>query len=314
VLATHREGPAYYLEIGLEPLRAMLVRGIEAVLGAAALRAQDLDFAFLGIPAYGEDSALLSHLDAIAAPTLDPQRYRCDNDMVCGWAGALGAADGINIVCGTGSIAYGQFAGRKARAGGWGELFSDEGSAYWVARQALSRFAAMSDGRLPRGPIHAALRAHFALDADLDLCARIYNQGAAWRSEVAALARVVARVAREGDPAARAIFTEGAGELAAIVTAARDRLAVPEGLRMPVSYSGGMFADPQLMLEPLRRQLERDGAFTVVAPLLPPGAGAALYAARCHGTPLAPAAVQRLAARYPAAVAARAADDAPASS
>ncbi len=39
------------------------------------------------------------------------------------------AEDGINLVAGTGSIAYGEFAGRAARAGGWGELFSDEASA-----------------------------------------------------------------------------------------------------------------------------------------------------------------------------------------
>jgi N-acetylglucosamine kinase-like BadF-type ATPase len=304
VLATHREGPAYHLEIGLEPLRAMLARGIHAVLGAAGLGAQDLDFAFLGIPAYGEDSALRTILDAIAAPVLAPQRYRCDNDMVCGWAGALGASDGINIVCGTGSIAYGEFEGRTARAGGWGELFSDEGSAYWVARQALGLFARMSDGRLPRGPIHAALRTHFGLDDDLDLCARIYNQGASWRSEVAALARIVARVALEGDPVAAAIFSEGAAELAVIIAATRARLAVPDARRIRVSYSGGMFAEPRLMLAPLRELLERRGAFELVAPLLPPGPGAALYAARCRGMPLSATAVQRLAAQYAASASA----------
>jgi N-acetylglucosamine kinase-like BadF-type ATPase len=102
-------------------------------------------------------------------------------------------------------------------------------------------------------------------------------------------------VALEGDPAAGAIFSEGAAELAAIVAATRARLAVPEARRIPVSYSGGMFAEPQLMLAPMRTLLERSGAFDVVPPLLPPGAGAAVYAARCHGTPLAPAAVQRLA-------------------
>ena len=76
-----------------------------------------------------------------------PGRYRCGNDAVCGWAGALAGEDGINIVAGTGSIGYGEFEGRAARAGGWGELFSDEGSAHWIAREALSLFSRMSDGR-----------------------------------------------------------------------------------------------------------------------------------------------------------------------
>ena len=39
VLARHQEGPAYYLEIGLDALRAMLARGIGATLRQAALSA-----------------------------------------------------------------------------------------------------------------------------------------------------------------------------------------------------------------------------------------------------------------------------------
>ncbi|MEI9903464.1 MAG: BadF/BadG/BcrA/BcrD ATPase family protein [Asticcacaulis sp.] len=73
--------------------------------------------------------------------------------MICGWAGSLAGADGINIVAGTGSIGYGERLGRGARAGGWGEVFSDEGSAYWIAVQGLAAFARMSDGRLAKGPL-----------------------------------------------------------------------------------------------------------------------------------------------------------------
>ena len=72
-----------------------------------------LDFAFLGLPAYGEDSQLLPTLDSAASPLLARDRYRCGNDAVCGWAGALACQDGINIVAGTGSIAYGEFEGRS---------------------------------------------------------------------------------------------------------------------------------------------------------------------------------------------------------
>jgi len=169
VLASHTEGPAYYLEIGWDALRAMLARGIEAALGFAGLRPGEIDFAYLGLPAHGEDSRALAAFDAVASPTLHPQRYRCGNDAVCGWAGALACEDGINLICGTGSMAYGEFDGRSARAGGWGELFSDEGSAYWLAREGLNLFSRMSDGRVTRGPLHDILRRHFALAADLDL-------------------------------------------------------------------------------------------------------------------------------------------------
>ena len=110
------------------------------------------------------------------AQALPHRRYSCGNDMVCGWAGALAGADGINIVSGTGSIAYGEFAGRNARAGGWGELFSDEGSSYWLAREGLRLFSRMSDGRSPRGSLYEYVRRHFSLASDLDLCAAIYGK------------------------------------------------------------------------------------------------------------------------------------------
>ena len=125
VLSAQTEGPAYHLEIGIEALEAMLVRGIERTLQQAGIARSALTFAFLGLPAYGEDRALQARLDAAPAAALPTGRYRCGNDMVCGWAGALAGAEGINIVAGTGSIAYGEYAGRSARAGGWGELFSD---------------------------------------------------------------------------------------------------------------------------------------------------------------------------------------------
>ena len=103
-------------------------------------------------------------LDAMPEPLLGHRRYRCGNDMVCAWAGSLGGEDGINVVAGTGSIGYGERRGKSARAGGWGEVFGDEGSAYWIAVQGLNVFTRMSDGRLPKGPLHAAFRASFGLE------------------------------------------------------------------------------------------------------------------------------------------------------
>ena len=85
---------------------------------------------------------------------LDASRYRCGNDMICSWAGSLACADGISVIAGTGSMAYGEYAGRAARAGGWGELIGDEGSAYWIAREGMNLFSRMSDGRAPRGPLY----------------------------------------------------------------------------------------------------------------------------------------------------------------
>ena len=116
VLAAESEGSAYHLEIGLDALREMLTRGIGRTLRQGGVGVTDLTSAFLGLPAYGEDGALQATLDAAPAAALPSGRYRCGNDMVCGWAGALAGEEGINIAVGTGSIAYGEYAGRSARA------------------------------------------------------------------------------------------------------------------------------------------------------------------------------------------------------
>ncbi len=300
VRARYRAGSAYYPETGLAALGEMLASGIAATLRLANVTAADVHAAFIGLPAHGEDSALEPQLEALPAQALPHGRYRCGNDMVCGRAGALAGEDGINLVAGTGSIAYGEYAGRQARAGGWGELFSDEGSAYWVAREALNRFARMSDGRLPRGPLYALVRERFALQGDLDLCAAVYGPPALSRSGLAALAPLVARAAAAGDLVAQEVLVCAAQELAGLVGAVREALQPAAGVTLPVSCTGGMFQFGELILEPLRRALRTRAPGTAfVAPRMAPDAGAALCAARFGGVVLGAAALARLADQCP---------------
>ena len=120
VLASHLEGSAYYLEKGLDSTREMLLRGIRQTLQQGGVAEPQLTYAFVSLPSYGEDQSLIELLDALPSAALPSRRYRCDNDMVCAWAGALAGADGVTVASGTGSIAYGEFEGRSARAGGWG--------------------------------------------------------------------------------------------------------------------------------------------------------------------------------------------------
>lgn len=295
VLASHLEGPAYYLEIGLDALRDMLARAIAHTLRQGQVRAEDLSYAFLGLPAYGEDSKLLPALDAAPLEALPHRRYRCDNDMVCGWAGALAGGDGINIVAGTGSIAYGEYSGRSARAGGWGELFSDEGSSYWLAREGMRVFSRMSDGRLPRGPLYEHVRRHFGLGSDLDLCAAIYGKDIAQRSRFAQLSKVVTAAAAQGDRAALGLFESAARELADMVDAVRGHLQIPVAVSIPVSASGGLFQPGNGLRELLESELQRRSAqYRFVAALLPPDIGAAVQAARLNGTPLSATSLEAL--------------------
>lgn len=299
VLARHEEGSTYHVDVGLPAVAATLQRGVQAVLATAGVDGGAVHHAFFGLPAYGEDRAAQRALDRAAGAILGPERTTCGNDMVCSWAGSLACQDGISVIAGTGSMAYGEVAGRQARAGGWGELFSDEGSAFWIARAGLALFSRMSDGRAARGPLYTLARARLALEDDLDLCAVVYGQLGGDRSRVAQLARLVSDAAAQGDEQAQAIFAAAARELAAMVDAVRDRLDVAPGLALPVSYTGGLFGDGGLLLPPFERALAAGARpYRLTKPRLAPVLGAALYAARAAGQPLDDAALDRLAGRH----------------
>jgi N-acetylglucosamine kinase-like BadF-type ATPase len=292
ILARHPGPGSYYLQTGIDGLNRILADGVHACLAAAGRSVADLTYAFFGLPAHGEDSSVQPLLDVLPEAVLGHRRYACGNDMICGWAGSLAGGDGINIVAGTGSIGYGERKGCAARAGGWGEVFSDEGSAYWIAIQGLNAFSRMSDGRLQRGPLYDLVHTHFGLAADLDLCGKVMGDDSPLRDELAALSRLVAQAAEAGDSAAREIFGRAALELADIVAAIRTALATPADEATRVSYSGGVFQCGALILEPLRRALPPH--CQLITPILPPGIGAALYAARLAGEPLDSRAIDQL--------------------
>ncbi|MBP1202898.1 N-acetylglucosamine kinase-like BadF-type ATPase [Duganella sp. 1411] len=291
VRARHEEGSAYYLEVGMDGAAAMLQRGCRALFAAAGVGPNDIAQAFFGLPAYGEDRDVQPALDALPGAILGHGRYQCGNDMVCSWAGSLACADGISVIAGTGSMAYGEYGGKRARAGGWGELFSDEGSAHWIARAGLALFSRMSDGRAPRGALYELVRRRLALREDLDLCGVVYGQMKGERSAVARLAGLVTEAAALGDRQAVAIVDQAAAELVGMVDAVRDALGVDDGAKVAVSFTGGLVGAEGPLRAPL---IEALAGYRVAPPRFAPVLGAALYAARSAGTPLSADALRQL--------------------
>ncbi|MEG8039126.1 BadF/BadG/BcrA/BcrD ATPase family protein [Sphingomonas sp. LR60] len=275
-------GTTYHLEVGVAEALRRIEQGVAEIGVQLGVEPGELTHVFLGLPAYGEDRIADPQLNDGVGALLGHARYRCDNDMVCGWAGSLACADGINVVAGTGSIAYGERAGRGARTGGWGEVFGDEGSAYWIAQRGLATFSRMSDGRLPLGPLHGLFREELALATDLDLCERVMGEHGMARGEIAALAALVSRAADAGDGAAHAILHDAADELVLLATSLRERLGFASQEPVAVSWSGGVLANQPIVRAAFTAGLTRVG-LTPVAPLHAPGYGAALYARHLAG-------------------------------
>src|SRR5258707_1591 len=124
------------------------------------------------------------------------------NDALIALVAGAGDAAGIVVNAGTGSIAYGRNAiGEAARAGGWGHIIGDEGSGYWIGREALAAVMRASDGRGPATELTTGILANLQLDDESQLPRIIYDPEVP-RMTVAALGPIVQRVAEEGDAVA----------------------------------------------------------------------------------------------------------------
>lgn len=286
ILAEQEGASCYYLSIGFDAAERVLREGVREICRTAGIETADIEHAFFGLPAFGELSSALDRLRAIPAAALGHDRYHVDNDMVCGWAGSLGAADGINVIAGTGSMTYGERQGKGLRCGGWGELFGDEGSGYWIGIAGLNAFSRMSDGRLARGPLYARLKDRLDLRDDLDVVDIVLNRWDKDRRRIADLAPVVIDAAIAGGHEAARIIEQAVDALAELVATTAHGLGFAPHEAIPVSYSGGLFR-AAAFTSGLAARLSRDGrGFDLRKPLYSPAVGGALYAARLAGHPI----------------------------
>src|SRR5262249_42000963 len=146
---------------------------------------------------------------------------------------------GVALVAGTGSIAYGQAPdGRSARAGGWGYLFGDEGSAYALVLAGLRTVACAADGRGPPTALTERFLSKLGLGGPQQLVP-IFYRGSWERASLAALASLVFEAADAGDAVAAALLEQGARDLAAAAAAVVRQLGL-EMHAVPMAFAGGV--------------------------------------------------------------------------
>src|SRR5882672_3581108 len=139
------------------------------------------------------------------------------NDALIALVAGAKDAPGIVIIAGTGSIVYGRNAGgQAARAGGWGHMIGDEGSGYWIGREAVAAVMRAADGRGPATRLSDDILAHFSVN-DVSRLPRIVYDREIPRMRVAALGPIVEGAASEGDAVAMRILERAVDELMLVV-------------------------------------------------------------------------------------------------
>jgi len=162
------------------------------------------------------------------------------NDALIALVAGAKDAPGIVIIAGTGSIVYGRNAGGEAaRAGGWGHMVGDEGSGYWIGREAVAAVMRAADGRGPATRLSETILEHFSVD-DLSRLPRIVYDREVPRMSVATLGPIVETAAAGGDAVAMRILERAVDELVLGALSVATRLEM-RGDAFVFYLSGGVF-------------------------------------------------------------------------
>lgn len=154
---------------------------------------------------------------------------------------AEGHTNGIALICGTGSLAWGRsHEGSEHRCGGWGYRIGDEGSAYAIAIAGLTAAARAEDGRGPQTTLLKRVLSRVPVadkDSSLDSASRllslVYGENV-FREDLARHADCIFECAAAGDEAATSILATAASQLAQMVRTTAQRLELPSGFSLAI--------------------------------------------------------------------------------
>jgi N-acetylglucosamine kinase-like BadF-type ATPase len=202
-----------------------------------------------------EDAAALS---ALIAPHVPGARITVVHDSRLLLA-AGGASTGVAVIAGTGSAAWGKNdQGEEARAGGWGYLLGDEGSGYWLGREAVRHSLRRMNQGLEPDELTTALLRSCNIDDPNKLIA-LFHSPETGRRYWAQRARLVVEAADAGHAASQALVEQAGRDLAGLAAQALRKL----GIRGPVILGSGLGMNVARLQDSFKRSLAADGVTDV---------------------------------------------------
>ena len=157
--------------------------------------------------------------------------------------------EGIALISGTGSVAYGRTSdGREARYGGWGWLVGDDGSGAWITREAVREVMGRAESRRPLGDLGSRLLAACRTGDPMQLPGKVHRlrEPMKW----AAMANVVFEAA-DLDPGAQSVVLRAASALSHLARSVGASL----GIDGPVVMAGGLLLNQPKLECAVREEL-----------------------------------------------------------
>jgi N-acetylglucosamine kinase-like BadF-type ATPase len=252
--------------VGKERGRENLQSVIHQACGVARIAPNEVQHVCIGMAGASLAEAVHWAQQTIRELTPESTIYVA-GDHVIAHRAAFGISPGVLVIAGTGSIAFGRNQnGETARAGGWGPNISDEGSAFWVGREAVVSALRSFDFGNTQGLL-TTIADHWKVAPEEVI--RLANSS---EPRFAELAGPVAVAAEQGDPQAREITDRAGKALAGLASAVIQKLW-PQGGTVPVALSGGVLQGSALVRQTFKeamrvQQPQAAVSFAYVRPVL----------------------------------------------
>ncbi|MDQ0915145.1 N-acetylglucosamine kinase [Paenibacillus sp. V4I5] len=231
-----RSGSCNYQGVGKEAAVRELIQAIRNALedgkfvgnGEVGETELETDCAALGIAGldteYDRRIILALVEEALQHLRIRAKRLIIENDGFAALLGATNGQPGILMIAGTGSIVYGvNDQGVVARAGGWGHRVGDEGSGYWIGKQAIIHILKTMDGRVAPNKLAEHVLPYLDLKDPEDLFNWTYNSSYTVE-KVAELSSLVSQAHTQGDQVAQSIMIQAAEQLFTCAKAVIERI------------------------------------------------------------------------------------------
>ncbi len=252
--------------VGKQKGREALQAVIRDVCETAQVSPQQIQHVCIGMAGASLAEAVHWAQQTIRELTPDATIYVA-GDHVIAHRAAFGTSPGVLVISGTGSIAFGRNqAGETARAGGWGPNVSDEGSAFWVGREAVTTALHNFDFGTSDGLLSTIAKSWQVAPEEV---IRLAN---ASEPRFPELAGPVVEAAEQGDASARDITNRAGKSLACLASAVIKRLW-PNGGVVPVALAGGVLHGSQLVRQAFKDAMKAEQpqaavSFAYVRPVL----------------------------------------------
>jgi glucosamine kinase len=262
VLATVTTGPSNITRVGETRAREALRSAIHEACATAKIDPRLVRHACIGVAGAGREAVASTVRNIVAE--LIPGEIEVVGDMQIALAAAFGAGPGVIVIAGTGSIAYARNArGETARAGGWGFAVSDEGSAYWIGRTAVSALLREIDeakAGAKRGEDHQAIAEALPLFREmkaawdlhsLDEFVRVANSN----PDFAKLLSAILAAANGGDLISQRVLAQAGRELAQLAAIVVRQLFAENSDTVALAMAGGVFRHSARVREMFRSEV-----------------------------------------------------------